>query len=501
MTEVTSVSEKKFISLLGKNYPVIECNVTHNFDKPTAKVDSQSSSSTSIPQSESPSKTEISSMTDVHNANKEQETTPDVSENVEQTPGKSPEPSGLNESLKPSADPVVHTPESGNEIMPDILPSTDAPVDESIDIMDVVNMAAEIDESPANSGEGFEYQANTEVPDEDIYQASEENSDQNAENVTTNQSQTEPAASQADEPPRVDAVPPEEPSEESNQYPEAASEPVPGQMVSISGKMDILDYANAEWKGTTYKAQCLRKGYKMLIKATGCTFLRQARGDNYCALRATAFQVLTQNLVLFRDFAEWEDHLSTLVQRLKSQFDWITQWTFADRLQSNASNRLDVMEDCMSYFAQQLKISQAITNDVDRQLHFSALFNSGSTVEIKLFEALKLLLLDTAVQLHDANMKGEEVPVFAWLLFARDTSTDPKSLMLNHLNPAGKSGGLEQVEMCLLGQALQVTIRVVRPSNVEQEDFVTYYPDHKVNEWDKISLIAEDDRHYNIVVP
>jgi len=56
------------------------------------------------------------------------------------------------------------------------------------------------------------------------------------------------------------------------------------------------------------------------------------------------------------------------------------------------------------------------------------------------------------------------------------------------------------VEVCLLGQALELTIRVIRPSNVEQEDFVTHYPDHMVGNWDKVDLIAEDDRHYNIVV-
>lgn len=56
-----------------------------------------------------------------------------------------------------------------------------------------------------------------------------------------------------------------------------------------------------------------------------------------------------------------------------------------------------------------------------------------------------------------------------------------------------------QVEMCLLGQALEITLRVFRPSSVEQEDFVSHYPDHMVEVWDKIDLIAEDDRHYNIL--
>ena len=54
--------------------------------------------------------------------------------------------------------------------------------------------------------------------------------------------------------------------------------------------------------------------------------------------------------------------------------------------------------------------------------------------------------------------------------------------------------------MCLLGQSLETTIRVCRPRNVNQEDFVTHYPDHMIDEWTNVDLIAEDDRHYNIAV-
>ena len=39
----------------------------------------------------------------------------------------------------------------------------------------------------------------------------------------------------------------------------------------------------------------------------------------------------------------------------------------------------------------------------------------------------------------------QTVPLFAMLLFARDTSSTPRDLMTNHLNHVGDSGGLEQV--------------------------------------------------------
>ena len=54
--------------------------------------------------------------------------------------------------------------------------------------------------------------------------------------------------------------------------------------------------------------------------------------------------------------------------------------------------------------------------------------------------------------------------------------------------------------MFLLGHCLEVTIRVARPLNIHQEDFITFYPGDHVDLWDKINLIAEDDRHYNIAI-
>jgi hypothetical protein len=50
------------------------------------------------------------------------------------------------------------------------------------------------------------------------------------------------------------------------------------------------------------------------------------------------------------------------------------------------------------------------------------------------------------MELHRGNTNGaDDVPLFAMLMFARDTSETPKDLMNNHLREVGNSGGLEQV--------------------------------------------------------
>lgn len=47
-------------------------------------------------------------------------------------------------------------------------------------------------------------------------------------------------------------------------------------------------------------------------------------------------------------------------------------------------------------------------------------------------------------------LTGNEVPVFVWLLYARDTSDTPESFLLNHVNKIGDTGGMEQVVPLLL---------------------------------------------------
>ncbi|KAG8272785.1 hypothetical protein J6590_033442, partial [Homalodisca vitripennis] len=55
------------------------------------------------------------------------------------------------------------------------------------------------------------------------------------------------------------------------------------------------------------------------------------------------------------------------------------------------------------------------------------------------------------------------------------------------------------VEMCLLGYTLQVSLKVVRLSEQGTQQFVCYYPDDDVGSWPEVTLVAEDDRHYNVL--
>ena len=73
------------------------------------------------------------------------------------------------------------------------------------------------------------------------------------------------------------------------------------------------------------------------------------------------------------------------------------------------------------------------------------ILNSDSRCDIELMEAIKLLMLLKARDLHGDMSQGNDVPIFVWLMFARDTSENVELFVKNHLNPVGDSGGLEQV--------------------------------------------------------
>ena len=98
-------------------------------------------------------------------------------------------------------------------------------------------------------------------------------------------------------------------------------------------------------------------------------------------------------------------------------------------------------------FTPQTKSLHILPSLQEKQLQLFQLLNSGSEEEITLLEAMKLLMFLSAVELYQRNVAGDEVPVFVWLMYARDTSETPAQLLRNHINKCGDSGGLEQVSI------------------------------------------------------
>ncbi|XP_017261825.1 neurofilament heavy polypeptide [Kryptolebias marmoratus] len=267
---------------------------------------------------------------------------------------------------------------------------------------------------------------------------------------------------------------------------------------SLSPAVDILSYSEREWKGNTAKSTLIKKGYKEMSQ----TFdgVRRVRGDNYCALRATLFQVLSQSTTVPR----WlqEDDVVTLPKQLEAQEGLVSQWRFPEVCVQRDGSGGDAAQQLKGYIELLRNTWQAAVDcptSAERQKLCERVFQGGEE-ELGLLEALKLLMLGRAAELHGCMLGGGDVPLFCWLLFARDSSDCPRSFLSNHLRHVGLSAGLEQVEMFLLGYALQHTIQVYRLYKANTEEFITFYPDDHKDDWPSVCLVTEDDRHYNVPV-
>lgn len=51
-----------------------------------------------------------------------------------------------------------------------------------------------------------------------------------------------------------------------------------------------------------------------------------------------------------------------------------------------------------------------------------------------------------------------------------------------------------------MGYALEVKIKLFRLTKINTEDFEIYYPEDYRRDWNEISLMTDDDHHYNIPV-
>lgn len=125
---------------------------------------------------------------------------------------------------------------------------------------------------------------------------------------------------------------------------------------------------------------------------------------------------------------------------------------------------------------------------------------SDAILECKLYEALKFLMLYQVTEAYEQMKTNKVIPSLFRLLFSRESSPDPLSFMMNHLNSIGDTCGLDQIDMFILGYSLQVKIKVFRLFKFNSRDFAVCYPEEPLREWPEISLLTENGHHYHIPV-
>ncbi|KAI5617078.1 fibrous sheath CABYR-binding protein-like [Silurus asotus] len=121
---------------------------------------------------------------------------------------------------------------------------------------------------------------------------------------------------------------------------------IPGveEKCSLAAPVDILAYSEREWKGNTAKSNVIRKGYSEI----SCSFngLRRVRGDNYCSLRATLYQVLTTTT----QTPAWlqEEDFTSLPEKIEAQEQLVGMWVFPPQC-AKAEEKEDPVEKLKHY--------------------------------------------------------------------------------------------------------------------------------------------------------
>ncbi|XP_078735078.1 uncharacterized protein LOC144949080 [Lampetra fluviatilis] len=272
--------------------------------------------------------------------------------------------------------------------------------------------------------------------------------------------------------------------------------------IPIGERRELVDYSCQEWKGSTAKTKKIKKAY-LELSSKGYFDIRRVRGDNYCGLRATLFQAFCKQIHIFDSTVQITELPNVLYRRNK---ELIENWTFANREVKGRCNQASLLICLQNLKNEWLKA--CTFEPADAENCCKDLFNQLGVTEWRLYEAVKLLMLWKAMDLFEMQQRGEDVPLFATLMFARETSVNPHSFLLNHLNHVGSSGGLEQVEMCLLGYTLGITIRAFRLYMFGTEEFQVCYPESEparggggAVERPEVAIVTEDDRHYNVLLP
>ncbi|XP_031445084.1 inactive ubiquitin thioesterase OTULINL [Phasianus colchicus] len=268
---------------------------------------------------------------------------------------------------------------------------------------------------------------------------------------------------------------------------------------SVLEEVDLLTYSAREWREETKQAKHMREAYSELFQNYHIKYLRQVRKDNYCILRAVLFQIFSQGIP-FPSWMRERDILKLPEKLLYSQgCNWIQQYSFGPESYTGP-NAFGKLRKCMETLKTNWAEISGTKDNEKRRNMCNALFSDESK-EHKLYEAIKFIMLYEVVEAYEQmKNRDEPIPHLFRRLFARDTSSDPLSFMMNHLNAIGDSGCLDQVELFLLGYLLEVKIKVYRLHRFKSEEFQVNCPDEYRREWNEISLLTEDDHYYHIPV-
>ncbi|XP_037527766.1 uncharacterized protein LOC119405069 isoform X5 [Rhipicephalus sanguineus] len=263
--------------------------------------------------------------------------------------------------------------------------------------------------------------------------------------------------------------------------------------VCVEDKVTLADYIfGLRRKRKHQPGDGMEKTLAAVLSGLEVRSLRRIKNDGYAAIRAAGFQVLASGGSILSGHRGANGVYQRFHDASVGTKTWLEGWTFHRSLQYTQA--LQGFWECLSAL-QDLEDQLRLTASPAALL--ASKLNEDSTLDAKLVEAVKIVMLKSALELFAAQKDSDApCPLFATVLFAQVTSTSPEEHLVSHVSRLGKSRAVPEADLYLLGYALGTTLTVVRPSQGGNEDYVSRYPEWQVGSWPEAVLVEHEGRYW-----
>ncbi|CAM1303670.1 Uncharacterised protein g3574 [Pycnogonum litorale] len=233
---------------------------------------------------------------------------------------------------------------------------------------------------------------------------------------------------------------------------------------------------------------------------------QEIHDDDLASMRSMVFQALKIGCNFLIKYGGTEQIIKRLTELCSSR-EWIPTFSFFSEGGSAKEQFINISKDCLQILTEQMNnIGKELSDGRDVGAYLMAAYDSDSSVELKILDAVKLLMMLSCIDLYalvsielsvDVITNG---PVFPFLLFLKPEASSPKMYFVNHLNYLGSHLRLNELDLYVLSYALGVTTRILEltgPNLIDAEDkslkrISRYYPDWNIGISPEIILARTD---------
>lgn len=115
-------------------------------------------------------------------------------------------------------------------------------------------------------------------------------------------------------------------------------------MGSIKNEVNVLVASD---KKRDISEQFFFQAYAKIPTILHCDHLHCIRGDNYCGIRSSLFQIFVNGISLVHKYCSLDSVLETLHILFDDASSGLQDWTFAGRLKYDVGDQLPLMDKCL----------------------------------------------------------------------------------------------------------------------------------------------------------